>query len=263
MNEGPRQRRRRHDKGDTSKVTTAAMSASENEPNNKENDNGNADNDNDGDSNMNPIVALIGGTTSAVVAAIFYAVLAWKRDGIMVAFFLGSIANAVMSKVLKKLIAQTRPEGLDLSTKVRLKPSDGGMPSSHAMSLGFIGTFTILNLAPATAYGWCVSIPIVAFSMTSLIYRVQVKLHTWEQVVVGLIFGSSNAYLFQTFAEQDLIAWLQSHYILNNQGLLPLPLLIVPAVVGALIVGSVERRLSNWTNRRKKEGANASGSSSL
>ena len=83
----------------------------------------NADSD---DNKMNPLVSLVGGTTSFVVSATFYGVLAWKRDGLMVAFFLGSIANAIMSKVLKKLIAQTRPEELDLSTKVRLKPSDGG-----------------------------------------------------------------------------------------------------------------------------------------
>jgi membrane-associated phospholipid phosphatase len=40
---------------------------------------------------------------------------------------------------------------LELSDKVKLKPSDGGMPSSHAMSLSFIGTVILLGvIVPAT-----------------------------------------------------------------------------------------------------------------
>ena len=115
------------------------------------------------------------------------------------------------------------------------------------MSLGFIGTFTIVHLT-----SWWTILSIATFSTLSLLYRIQVKLHTWEQVVVGLIVGSSNAYLFHTFAEEGLVQWLTSN-VLNPEGLLPIPLLLVPAIVGALIVGSVERRIGNWLQRRKAD----------
>ena len=174
----------------------------------------------------------MGGATSAFASVAFYAVLAWKRNGVMAAFFLGSIANAVLSKVIKKLIAQTRLEELETSA-LRLIPSDSGMPSSHAMSLGFIGTFT-LHLPI-----WWTDVPILLLTITSLAYRVQVKLHTWGQVAVGLTVGSGDAWLFRTFAESTAIEWLTQNHILNDQGLLPLQLMLVSAIVVVLIVGSV------------------------
>ena len=194
---------------------------------------------------LNSLVSLVGGTTSLFVSGLFYVVLVWKRNAVMSAFFIGSIGNAVLGKVLKKIINQTRPPDMVVS-ELRLKPSDGGMPSSHAMSLGFIGTFTFLHQP------FWLLFPILLFTATSLLYRVQVKLHTWEQVVVGLTVGSTNAFLFYTYVESTLIDLLQQT-ILNQDGLLPYPFLIVPSVVGALVVGSVERRITNWVNRRKEK----------
>ena len=193
---------------------------------------------------LNPLVEFVGGSTSIVVSTLFYSVLAWQRNGVMAAFFLGSIGNAILSKVLKKVIKQTRPQDLNiLSESVRFKPSDGGMPSSHAMSLGFIGTFTSLH-QPI----WFIPI-ILVYSSLGLFYRVQVKLHTWEQIVVGVTVGSLNGLLFHMFAESTVIEFLKQT-ILNEQGLIPYPLLVVPAMVGVLIVGSFERRLTNWITRR-------------
>ena len=193
---------------------------------------------------LNPLVEFVGGSTSIVVSTLFYSVLAWQRNGVMAAFFLGSIGNAILSKVLKKVIKQTRPQDLNiLSERVRFKPSDGGMPSSHAMSLGFIGTFTSLH-QPI----WFIPI-ILVYSSLGLFYRVQVKLHTWEQIVVGVTVGSLNGLLFHMFAESTVIEFLKQT-ILNEQGLIPYPLLVVPAMVGVMIVGSFERRLTNWITRR-------------
>eukprot|EP00429_Kryptoperidinium_foliaceum_P011195 CAMPEP_0176002642 /NCGR_PEP_ID=MMETSP0120_2-20121206/754_1 /TAXON_ID=160619 /ORGANISM="Kryptoperidinium foliaceum, Strain CCMP 1326" /LENGTH=144 /DNA_ID=CAMNT_0017335241 /DNA_START=235 /DNA_END=669 /DNA_ORIENTATION=- len=91
------------------------------------------------------LLEKIGSTTSMTVAGMFYLVLAWKRDALMVSFFIGSISNGILSKILKKMLKQERPPDLDESA-MEIRPSDNGMPSSHAMSLGFIGTFTAMQL---------------------------------------------------------------------------------------------------------------------
>jgi membrane-associated phospholipid phosphatase len=106
----------------------------------------------------------------------------------MISFFLGSIVNAVAAKVLKRLIKQERPTATDNDDE-GIRPSDNGMPSSHSMSLGFIGTFTFL--------GWgknhmIVAPMLLAYITTSLFYRVQAKLHTKEQVYVGVFFGGAS-----------------------------------------------------------------------
>ena len=194
------------------------------------------------DTDIPMAVSLIGATTSAFVAGTFYLVLVWQRDALMVAFFLGAISNGILSKVLKRLINQGRPEDLSTAT-MTLKPSDGGMPSSHAMSLGFIGTFTALHVSWAP-------LPIALYVAISLWYRVQVKLHTWAQIVVGTTVGATNALVFDTYVKQSVMEWLRQ-YILDANGLLPIPLLVVPAVVGALVVGSVERRIAQWLKQRK------------
>ena len=75
------------------------------------------------------------------------------------ALFIGSILNAIVGKILKKILNHDRPAELELSDKVKLKPSDGGMPSSHAMSLSFIGTVILFGvIVPAAANNISISI---------------------------------------------------------------------------------------------------------
>jgi membrane-associated phospholipid phosphatase len=159
----------------------------------------------------------------------------------MVTFFFGSIGNSVLSKLLKKIINQTRPEELASSSQLSLKPTDNGMPSSHAMSLGFIATFTALCL-PWTAA------PLLLYTFISLYYRINVNLHTWQQVVVGLTLGSVNGYLWHRACHDTtaLLDWVRGSFLFDAQtGRLPLPLLIVPMILGAVTVGSLERRWSD------------------
>jgi membrane-associated phospholipid phosphatase len=198
-------------------------------------------------------LSAVGSTTSAVVSVVFFAVLAWKRDAFMVAFFLGSIANGILSKVLKKLLNQSRPEALQAVT-MKLKPSDGGMPSSHAMSLGFIATVTTISLLPVLDGGatvwpfWLMWI----YVAVSLAHRVQVNLHTRQQVVVGLTVGSTNGWVWHTAFHDGVMDWVRV-YFLNADGVLPLALLALPALIGAVVVGSFERRISEFLKSRKKE----------
>ena len=200
---------------------------------------------------MNNLLTTIGSTTSALVAGTFYAVLAYRRDALMVSFFMGAISNGILSKVLKKVLNQERPAELNESN-LKLKPSDGGMPSSHAMSLGFICTFTALNLPSTT-------IPLIVYVAISLLYRINTKLHTTEQIIVGLTLGTINGYIWRSLCfgtnplvDVNLMDWVTQNF-LNESGLLPLYALSIPAIVGAAVVGSVERRIARFLKNKKKE----------
>jgi membrane-associated phospholipid phosphatase len=167
----------------------------------------------------------------------------------MVSFWLGAIGNAILSKVLKNMINQSRPPEL-YTTDMAVAPSDGGMPSSHAMSLAFIGTVTALLLPSNTGVIWAmaaVRLTLVVYAAISLFYRVQVKkFHTWEQIAVGVAVGACNAGLFYFILQPSLVTWISATNILNDHGLLPVPMLLVPIIVGLLVVGSVERRIAKW-----------------
>lgn len=196
-----------------------------------------------GNNDMPLPLKIVGKTTSILVAAVFMGVLAWKRDALMTSFWLGAISNGILSKVLKKIINHERPPELETAT-MKLKPSDGGMPSSHAMSLGFIGVFTSLCLPWTRWY-------LLMYTLVSLTYRVKASLHTWEQVAVGLLIGSTNGYAWQQLCTgNNPLGWnlmqLVTDHVLNEDGVLPFPLLAIPVVVGLLVVGSIERRIAQW-----------------
>ena len=229
---------------------------------------------------LNSMIAKIGATTSTFVAGTFFLVLAYKRDAIMVSFFIGSILNAICSKVLKRIINQSRPtpttedddddnnNTLLSTTTIVQQPSDNGMPSSHAMSLGFIGTFTSLILASSSSgmYAW-MRIPLVVYVIISLIYRIQTKLHTTEQILVGTVLGTFNGYIwyqlcfhnnigFIITTKTTVIEWV-TKYMLNENGVLPFQFLAIPALVGLVVVGSFERKISKfvkvWKEEKKKK----------
>lgn len=204
------------------------------------------------DMTQNVVVQTVGKTTSMLVAGTFYAVLAYQRDALMVSFFIGAISNGILSKVLKKIINQERPAEF-VEANLELPPSDNGMPSSHAMSLGFICTFTALQIHSAT-------IPLTIYVLISLWYRVQTKLHTFNQISVGLVLGIMNSFLWRSLCfgtnpalkSVNVMDWVTAN-LLNNHGLLPVYALTIPAIVGALVVGSVERRISRFFQNRNGE----------
>jgi PAP2 superfamily len=200
---------------------------------------------------LSTVVKTIGSTTSIVVAGTFYAVLCYQRDAFMVSFFVGAISNGILSKVLKKLLKQSRPAELDTSS-MELAPSDNGMPSSHAMSLGFICTFTALSLPVTT-------LPLLAYALVSLKYRIETNLHSFEQIAVGAVVGSLNGALWWQLCTGalggiNIVSWVAASPVIDNQtGLLPWYLLSVPALVGAAVVGSVERRLARYFSNQKAD----------
>lgn len=208
-------------------------------------------------------IKTIGSTTSIFVSGTFFVILSYKRDSFMLTFFIGSILNGITSKILKRALNIDRPDGHLNKSSVKIKPSDKGMPSSHAMSLGFICTYTALEIFKLMGKG-LTSLSIISalmiYSAISLIYRVQSKLHTTDQIVVGLSAGIFNSMMWRSlafginpiFPSINIMEWIQLK-ILPDSGVMPMHYLIVPALVGAMVVGSVERRISLWLRNRKKD----------
>ena len=75
----------------------------------------------------------LGESTRWVVASAVGFALVMRRDPPTVCWIAASIANAVAGKILKRVINKGRPERNN-------QVSDPGMPSSHALSLCFLGT---------------------------------------------------------------------------------------------------------------------------
>lgn len=206
---------------------------------------------------ISKVIAKIGTSTSTVVAGAFFLALAYQRDSFMLTFFTGSILNSISSKVLKKVLNVKRPEGYEGKG---VQPLDGGMPSSHAMSLGFICTYCIIqafSLFGNEIQTIAISLGLVLYATVSLIYRVQCKLHTMDQIIVGLVFGITNSFIWHSLAFgknlilpgvniMELVSAL-----LPESGIMPIQYLAIPALFGAAVVGSFERRFSEWLSSKK------------
>eukprot|EP00640_Fibrocapsa_japonica_P006758 CAMPEP_0113953432 /NCGR_PEP_ID=MMETSP1339-20121228/90973_1 /TAXON_ID=94617 /ORGANISM="Fibrocapsa japonica" /LENGTH=175 /DNA_ID=CAMNT_0000962161 /DNA_START=224 /DNA_END=748 /DNA_ORIENTATION=+ /assembly_acc=CAM_ASM_000762 len=76
---------------------------------------------------------VVGVSAKPVVCALALAALLTCRDAWVLALISGALANGVLSKVLKKIINQSRPENA--------QKDEPGMPSSHAMTLYFFASF--------------------------------------------------------------------------------------------------------------------------
>eukprot|EP00759_Apiculatamorpha_spiralis_P054082 PhF_6_TR6815/c0_g1_i1/m.9806 len=91
-----------------------------------------------------------------------------------------SLWNATFSKILKRIINSARPPG---SRKV-----DPGMPSSHAMSLGYLTAGAVSGaLWLQLPYVVCVGVTSVGMLFAGL--RVYMGHHTIPQVIVGYVVG--------------------------------------------------------------------------
>ncbi|KAL3823328.1 hypothetical protein ACHAXA_010463 [Cyclostephanos tholiformis] len=211
------------------------------------------------------ITTWIGKTASTLVSFSFFLLLAYRRDAVVLSIWIGSILNAIFGKVVKRLLNHDRPAELIHNDDVRLKPSDGGMPSSHAMSLAFIGTSIALGIVPV-GYRAGVGLVVSTYSAIALRYRVRDHLHTVPQVVVGLVLGTMNALAWLEFGVGGdgggggnanvgpILSYVRRHWISSETGLFSYTTLAVPVVVGIIVVGSFERRISAWMEEKKKEG---------
>ncbi len=202
------------------------------------------------DDTMTQVIRFVGSTTSLFVGGSVFCAIVYFRNAWTVSLFLGSVSNGILSKILKRLLRQERPITADATsvTSDIVMPNDHGMPSSHAMSLGFIGCFTACQF-PITA------VPLLLYIAMSLYYRVRITaFHTWEQIGVGLVLGSINGtawWHWTTMANSSLTRWISEHLL--RDGLLPYSMLWVPLVVGGMTVSSFERKISSLLGRDKKK----------
>lgn len=231
------------------------------------NNNNNEEEDIASSSLFDRATTIIGKSASSLVSLSFFVLLSTKRDDLTTSLFIGSILNAIVGKILQKVLNHDRPAELELSDKVRLKPSDGGMPSSHAMSLSFIGTVILFGvIVPAAANNSIISIAagalMVIYSAIALRYRVRDHLHTLDQILVGYGLGLFNAIVWLKFAVSNynnydntagpVLTLVQKYMISSETNQFPLVGLAIPILVGVLVVGSFERRIGVWLKERKQ-----------
>mmetsp|Transcript_10183 Transcript_10183/g.32960 ORF Transcript_10183/g.32960 Transcript_10183/m.32960 type:complete len:276 (-) Transcript_10183:73-900(-) len=137
------------------------------------------------------VLSAINNTTKWAVSGAALGVLVYHHDIYASWCFIGSIVAAANCKALKKLINQSRPASS--------QKADPGMPSSHAQSLLYLGTYAAL--AVLGAYGYTQAsvagsavIMITALFLTWL--RVTLGFHTYPQVFVGGLVGIASANLW-------------------------------------------------------------------
>lgn len=214
------------------------------------------------------ITTAVGKTASTLVSVSFFVVLAYRRDAVMLAIWIGSILNAVLSKVFKKLLDHERPAELMYNDGVGLKPSDGGMPSSHAMSLAFIGISILWGGVVPAEYRPAFGLIVAIYSAIALRYRVRDHLHTVDQVVMGLVLGATNALAWLKFgvggvgyggnddaaaAAGPVLSYVRDNWVSAETGLFPYSALAIPVIVGIIVVGSFERRIALWMKKDKEK----------
>ncbi|PKI70019.1 hypothetical protein CRG98_009622 [Punica granatum] len=98
---------------------------------------------------------------------------------------MGSVINAMLSVVLKRILNQERP--------VSNLRSDPGMPSSHAQSFFFMVVFAVLSIFEWLGVnGFSVTLGVLLLAIGGYFswLRVSQQLHTISQVVVGAVLGS-------------------------------------------------------------------------
>ena len=204
------------------------------------------------------ITTIIGKSASTLVSASVFFLLAYQRDAVVLTVWIGSILNAILSKIAKKVLNHDRPTQLQGTERVKLKPSDGGMPSSHAMSLAFIGTSILGSVVPLEKR-MVVGLAFGIYSAIALRYRVRVYLHTVEQVAVGVVLGVMNALAWLQFGmgagsgdSGPVLSYAREQWVSAETGLFPFSALAIPVMVGIVVVGSFERRIALWVKNNKK-----------
>ncbi|EKX51638.1 hypothetical protein GUITHDRAFT_134529 [Guillardia theta CCMP2712] len=175
------------------------------------------------------------------------AFLIWRRDAVTIAAIGGALGNAALGKLLKRLLAEKRPDGAPVS--------DPGMPSSHAMSLFFLSLY--LSAAINVWTDWpmaartIVTSSLLIFSTYSAAWRVRAGFHTPAQILVGSVLGGFNGMAWFYFNHQNMAALQRLDVFLKESSALPWAL-CGSLIVGALLVGSVERKISKFLKSKSE-----------
>ncbi|CAM9988236.1 unnamed protein product [Ascophyllum nodosum] len=204
---------------------------------------------------MEAAVDALGGSTQWLVAGSVGATLVTRADAETLVWVLGSLLNAVFGKALKKTINQAR----DSFQKVRPDGSrlkDPGMPSSHAMSLFFLGTYLVIGLEEHGIVNcpvpeWPLDTPqtqvlLSLYALTASLWRVKAGLHTLSQVSVGAIVGASDAVLWYWFCKVYFTPEVEAFFGGPD---VPVEVAVGVCLMTFLTFGNVRRRISKLSRR--------------
>ncbi|PHU24924.1 hypothetical protein BC332_03256 [Capsicum chinense] len=130
--------------------------------------------------------ATLNSLSKWLVAAVFCIILLWRHDTEAIWAASGSVLNAGLSTVLKRILNQERP--------VSTIRSDPGMPSSHAQSIFYTLMFCIVSMVEYFGLNGITAVmSALIFAIGSYLswLRVSQQLHTISQVAVGAALGFS------------------------------------------------------------------------
>lgn len=137
-------------------------------------------------------------STKFVVSFTAFCVLLYYRNAAASVALFGSILASLAGKLLKRLLAHARPDGA--------RKADPGMPSSHAVSLGYLASYAA---ACCSGLPERAALQLAGLLLTAL--RVVLGFHTVPQVVVGYALGGSSALVLHALAESVLLPALDTY----------------------------------------------------
>lgn len=145
------------------------------------------------------------------IAAICIIVALLKRPVFVVLYVVFFWLNQLLNQLLKLTFREERPSNpIPFSQRERYKGAHFyGMPSGHAESVGF--SFVFLLLLEGYRSWWVYIIGAIA--MVTCIQRWKYRRHTIEQIIAGLFFGGTFAwivlYVFDDYRILRVKKWIQ------------------------------------------------------
>lgn len=164
---------------------------------------------------------VVGESARFTVSGCVAATLLTRQDTATLEWVVGAICASAFNKVLKKIIKQSRPEG-------SLQTGDDGMPSSHACAMCNIATSALADQP------WQICLGAGLYVATALTWRRVARYHTTPQLVVGAAVGVATS-----------LAWGNArplYRLIGDGGDVPILLISLVLVAGAVVIGSFERR---------------------
>ena len=148
---------------------------------------------------------VVNEATKFVVSFAAFCVLLHFRNAAAAVALFGSILTSLAGKLLKRLLAHARPAGA--------RKADPGMPSSHAVSLGYLATYAASALYASGGAGhpwWPAAVGLQALGLALTALRVVLGYHNVPQVVVGYAFGGCSAVTIHWLTAAFLLPALQA-----------------------------------------------------
>lgn len=178
----------------------------------------------------------------------------YLQNGMAARYLLGAGANSVLSKVLKRVLNQERPETSLAQGKV-----DPGLPSSHAHMLSYLAASLFLDdfLLPPLLGVFPVKYCVALLAGIGSSWRVHIGRHTVLQVVVGIGTGSAGAFGWRKFWES--VPKLETYFdatieeLRKSHPLLAFPLVLSAAVAGFVFLKVYSQRITGTTKASKSK----------